>query len=69
MASRVSRNNAFRQMITSAAPPEQVDGIQTYYDVVSNGDAANSMPDPDAPLVLSGGGAVTSPYIISGGRA
>lgn len=69
MVSVVSRNNAFRQMITTGAPPAGAVGLQTRYDIISNGNAVNPMPDPDAPLVLSGGGAATSPYIISGGRA
>lgn len=69
MVNPVSRNNAFRQMITTGQPPLAQVGIQTRYDVISNGNAANPMPDPDAPLVLDGGGAITSPYIISGGRA
>lgn len=69
MTRAVSRNNTYRQMITTAQPPTGANGIETRYDVISNGNAANPMPDPDAPLVLSGGGAITSPYIINGGRA
>jgi hypothetical protein len=68
MVSTVSRNNVFRQMIIEGSPPEPVVGIQTHYDVVSNGTPTNPMPDLDAPLILSGGGVTTSPYIISGGR-
>lgn len=64
----VSRNGAYRQFITTAAPPEQMNGIQTFADVISNGTPANPMPYPDAPLVLSGGTPATAgPYTISGG--
>ena len=66
----VSGNTPFRTYVLSTTPPTQYDGIQTLGpDVVDNGDAANPMPDPTAPEVLDGGGAVTSPWIVDGGRA
>lgn len=65
----VSRNTSWRMFITNAAPPAQVDGIQYRWDVLDNGTAGNPMPDPNAPLVVDGGGADAGQGIIDGGRA
>lgn len=66
----VSRNVSWRNLITPTAPPAEVNGILPLSaDVVDNGTAADPMPIPDAPLVVDGGGAETSAYIIDGGRA
>lgn len=66
----VSRNLFYSSFVTTAQPPAQTDGIVETEDVLSNGTAANPMPDPNAPLVVSGGTATDAgPYIISGGRA
>lgn len=70
LTSPVSRNTSWRQFITSTAPPAEADGIQEgSLDVIDNGTAADPMPPPSTLLVVDGGAAVTSPYIISGGRA
>lgn len=70
LTSVVSGNTPFRTMRTTAAPPEPGCGtIEVADAVLDNGDAANPMPDPSAPLFVDGGGAVTSAYIIDGGRA
>lgn len=70
LLSHVSRNGMWRQFITPASPPVEVCGVQTLdLDVIDNGNAANPMPDPSAPMIIDGGGATTSPWIIDGGRA
>lgn len=66
----VSGNLHYTQFVTGAVPPVQIDGTVEFDDVLSNGNAANPMPIPTAPLVVSGGNAAsTSPWIISGGQA
>lgn len=66
----VGRGVSWRQFITPAAPPAQVCGIQTLLsDAIDNGTAANPLPDPTAAMVVDGGGATTSAWIIDGGRA
>jgi hypothetical protein len=69
LISPVSRNTGWRMFMSPAAPPAQTDGILLRSDVLDNGTAANPMPDPTAPLVVDGGGAQTSAWIIDGGRA
>lgn len=69
MLTPVSKNTSYRQFVSPGQPPLDVVGVQQTLDVVDNGTAANPMPIPSAPLVLNGGGAITSPYIINGGRA
>lgn len=65
----VSGNTSFRTQVLSMDPPAQSDGVTEFWDIIDNGNASNPMPDPTAPLVLDGGGATTSPWIIDGGAA
>lgn len=70
LTSVVSGNLSFRMFVTTAPPPVQTNGIVERQDIISNGNAANPMPYPDAPLVVSGGNAAsTSLWIIDGGQA
>jgi hypothetical protein len=57
-------NLMFRQFITTAAPPEQTDGIQSFADVIDGGTAAVTTDD-----ILDGEFVVTSPYSVEGGYA
>ena len=69
LPSPVSRNVSFRQTLVPLPPPEQTDGLEELpLDVVDNGTPDNPMPDPEAPMVLDGGGPVTSPWIVDGGK-
>jgi hypothetical protein len=65
----VSRNSTFHSFMTPAAPPAESCGVQEVTDVLDNGTASDPMPDPTAPLIVDGGGAETSAFIIDGGRA
>jgi len=70
LTSLVSRNTSWRMFMTPATPPAEVCGVQEFTPaVLDNGTAANPMPDPDAPTIVDGGGAITSAWIIEGGRA
>lgn len=60
----VSRNTLIRTFITSAAPPEQVDGIQQTTDIVDGGAAGGTSGD-----VIDGEFVETSSWIVEGGRA
>ncbi len=64
----VSGNTAWHNQVTTAPPPARTDGVQTYLDVISNGNAAN--PHPLRAGTLSGGNADSAgPWIVSGGGA
>lgn len=64
MTSLVSRNNAFRQFITTATPPEQTDGVLEFTDIIVGGGTSTSSD------VIDGGTAdVTTPWIVEGGGA
>lgn len=69
LLSPVSRNSSYQVFVTPGQPPIEVCGMQSVTDVLDNGDAANPMPDPEAPFIVDGGAAETSAYIIDGGRA
>lgn len=60
----VSRNLSFKNQLTSAAPPQQTDGIVVIQDIIDGGSAATTTSD-----ILDGEYAVTSPWTIDGGRA
>lgn len=65
----VSRNTSWRTLITSGAPPTQIDGTQKFIDALDNGTAADPLPGPDVPVTVDSGGATTDAFIIDGGRA
>lgn len=60
----VSRNTLFRQMLTTAVPPAQADGIQTTSDVIDGGTATVTTSD-----IVDGETVNTSVWIVEGGRA
>lgn len=61
----VSRNDAWRSVVTTLPPPEQGDGIVEFEDIIYGGNASYTSPD-----ILAGGSAgATSPWIVNGGRA
>lgn len=61
----VSRNTMYRQMLTTALPPIESDGIQETDDIIRGGSATVTSDD-----VIEGGDAsTTSPWIIYGGQA
>lgn len=63
----VSRNTMFRQMLTTALPPVEAEGIQETTDTV---EGFSAIPPPGADDVLDGESATdTSVWIVEGGRA
>jgi hypothetical protein len=60
----VSGNLMFRNFVTTAAPPEQTDGVEDFTDVIEGGTASVTSSD-----VIDGEFAVTSDDIIEGGYA
>jgi hypothetical protein len=60
----VSRNTAFKTMLTTAPPPAQQDGIVETTDIIDGGSASTTTSD-----VVDGEFVVTSPWIVEGGRA
>ena len=61
----VSGNTFFRQTLTKALPPMEVNGIQETEDVIHGGTASVTSPD-----IISGGNAAsTSPWVVEGGKA
>jgi hypothetical protein len=67
----VSGNDSWITGITAVAPPEDSCGIITFEDLLDNGDAADPMPYPLAPVIVDGGGAVSvgPDWIVDGGGA
>jgi hypothetical protein len=61
----VSRNAMYKQMLTTATPPVQVDGEQVTTDVLDGGTATLTSAD----VVDNGSAANPGTYVIDGGRA
>lgn len=60
----VSRNTAWRQFITTAAPPVQTDGIVSFTDLVDGGSASFTAAD-----IVDGEFVTTSAGVLEGGSA
>lgn len=60
----VSGNVLFKQFLTTAAPPTQVDGVQVTDDVIEGGTATMTTDD-----IVDGEFVDTSEWIVEGGRA
>lgn len=60
----VSRNDMYRQTLTTAPPPAQANGVQTTDDVIDGGTATVTSAD-----IVDGEFVNTSAWIVEGGRA